>query len=636
VGSMTDKSIDGCAVVINESAVLCLDNAGQVWSNSSETWALLPGLKGIQSLSFAEGTKLWYTQGVSGEDNPILHSLDHGANAVKTNGAAVQISAARDGEVWALTKASTLLRWNEDTSAWEPQLGELVQIAVANAKLQWGLDSKNDLHRRFLPDENWITVGAGPAGSSIKLLTVSADGIPFVVTSEGLAYMLLAETHSWVPIGSSDIKVRSLTILNFSKAWCVTLDGAPLSIGAVGTANATEVPFSEEVGAEWDTDNVFDENRSTHLYIVNRAIQLASNEPTLGALITATLQPMAMPPQSLAFRVGMCQGLYDADFKPEYNNPEKFFPWPFPYPSYKSHFYDESTGRNWMGEKSPTAFSNGVKFFDLSVGQMTSSNPSLYLAGYYLGLSLHYFTDLTQPMHAANYTFLTSTPFGYHRDFEAWLMRIQAMLRPQPKITGFEVWDRDAKWLYTYTAKQSKLIFFKAIEVAINYEHWDKIPDLWQERVTEFLPKVMDFAVGVTAQLIYHWASLVANDIKISNGTRLRVAGTDATYVVINNVLRYIPSRETYDNLFEDWGNVIYIPAGRPYPTGPDISAEASIVGATDDAPPADKKTYLLTNDKKLWITSAQVFARYGFDWKKLRKLTTGQLNAIPSGSPID
>jgi phospholipase C len=633
--SLAEIRIDGRNVVISEPAVLCLDNAGQVWVNSLQTWAQVPALKGIQSMSSAEGTMLWYTQGTPGEDNPILFSHDNGTNATKTNGAAAQISAGRDGEAWALTTTSTLLRWNRESSTWEPQPGRLSQIAVASAEWQWGLDGNNNIARRLPADKTWRIMAAGPAASPIKFLTVSEDGVPFIVTADGLAYMHVSEEISWVPIGSSEVKVRSLTIPSFKEAWCVTQEGAPMFIGTTEPSIVAEVPFPDEVVAEWDTESVFDEKKSSHLYIVNRAAQLASTDSTLGAFIKQTLQPMAgQPPSSNPFRAGMCQGLYDADFKGAYNNPLPIFG-----PTYKSHFYDANTGRNWLHDKEPTALTNGVQFFNASVAAMTSPDPKPYQAGYYLGLALHYFTDLTQPMHAGNYTYLSSLPFGYHTDFETYMLNIQAKLNPQPKVTGFlRGGPTDPAGLYKLIANRSKAAFYLAVIQAIRYGEfgkWRRSPQRWQSTVLKFLPDIMEFAVASTAQLLYIWADL-AKAIKISNGMRVRVASTGATFVVIDNILRGISNVGTYDNLFTDWVNVINIPSAQPYPAGSNLSDDASIIGAVDNAPPADKKTYLLTNGNKRWITSGPVFERYGFNWQKLNKLTVEKLNAIPNGPPIN
>lgn len=626
---------DGRYVVISQSAVLCLDNAGQVWRNSSPTWVPVPGLEGIQSLSASGGGTLWFTQGNPGEDNPIFFLVNDGADAVRTNGAALQVSSAPDGEVWARTKSSTLLRWNGETESWDPKTGALAEIAVAGAGLQWGLDGKNNILRRLQEEQDWTIVAAGPDDSTIESLTVSEQGFPCVVTSDGIAYMLVFDTLTWIPIGSPEVKIRSLTLRSFKQAWCITSDGDPLFAGTHDASNLSEIPFADEVVAEWDTESVFDETKSTHLYILNRAIQLASTLKPLGDFIRETMQPMARPEQSYLFRKSLCQGLYDADFRKEYNNPELFFPWPVPQPSYKSHFYDDSTGKNWWGDKDPTALTNGIKFFNQSIASMTRASPDLAQAGYSLGLALHYFTDLSQPMHAGNYTYLSSTPFGYHTDFEEYLLKIQARLSPQPKVTEFDYWEKDADWLYKSIAKQSRVVYLPAIKAAINYSLWKQVPEEWQRKVTPFLPTIMDIAVGWSAQLIYLWASL-AQAIQIANGMQVRLASTGAVFVVMDNKLRGVPDMETYKNLFKDWDKVINIPSIERYPMGSSFSKGASIIGAKEDTPPQERKTYLHSNGMKRWIKNSDVFNVYGFTWDKLKKLTAAELKAIPDGPLID
>lgn len=102
-----------------------------------------------------------------------------------------------------------------------------------------------------------------------------------------------------------------------------------------------------------------------------------------------------------SFRDRLFQGLRNAD----YENPWKGNGF------YQDHFYDPERGLNYMNQPS-SALSEGRRWFNLSLhGGMRAfklgngATDALYSGiGYHLGLSLHFFTDLTQPMHTANFT----------------------------------------------------------------------------------------------------------------------------------------------------------------------------------------------------------------------------------------
>lgn len=145
------------------------------------------------------------------------------------------------------------------------------------------------------------------------------------------------------------------------------------------------------------------------------------------------------------FRAGVLQGLHDADYQRQYIN----------LGTYASHFFDPDTKQNWLPLLFPsqTAYSETLRFahdaanlagnianggrnaaLDTSsnVGaesldaQMrdTVSAPSPVPStahgqcGFKLGLALHYFSDLTQPMHAANVVNAVWANDWRHRGFE--------------------------------------------------------------------------------------------------------------------------------------------------------------------------------------------------------------------------
>lgn len=98
------------------------------------------------------------------------------------------------------------------------------------------------------------------------------------------------------------------------------------------------------------------------------------------------------------------QGIRLADYKPLLND---VF-------TYGCHFYDPDTGRSFIPTK--TAKTMGIHYFEKAGN--TYKEGHLLRAFYYLGLSLHYLSDLTQPMHAANFTNISVQAPLYHSRFE--------------------------------------------------------------------------------------------------------------------------------------------------------------------------------------------------------------------------
>ena len=85
------------------------------------------------------------------------------------------------------------------------------------------------------------------------------------------------------------------------------------------------------------------------------------------------------------------------------------------YGTFAGHFYDPDSGKNWMGQTSPTARTRAETYFESAV--------SAYKDGYtekameYLGKGSHYVSDLNEPHHASNLTAINSN----HSDFEKYV-----------------------------------------------------------------------------------------------------------------------------------------------------------------------------------------------------------------------
>src|SRR6185437_2592082 len=123
------------------------------------------------------------------------------------------------------------------------------------------------------------------------------------------------------------------------------------------------------------------------------------------------------------------QGLADADFKAAYNG--GWFDVPvggstaeliLAGATWNSHFYDPDTGLNYEGQSSPTAYDQALAHLANARTKLPTNRAG---ACYELGLSLHYFTDITQPMHASNYT-AKDWPLELHSNYESYAMTVQA------------------------------------------------------------------------------------------------------------------------------------------------------------------------------------------------------------------
>jgi hypothetical protein len=461
---------------------------------------------GLPSYAFPSG-QLWVIDQNDGFVGGMISYFSAAGEKIPTNAKAVQISTADDGETWALGAGGFPMRWDAPAQQWSPhdRSGGISQIAVPSAALQWGLVSQDDrtfIVQRTSSKPTWTKAAGPPAATTagITQIATNAAGDLVCVTADHLVFQYIGEGSTWIQMGGGDLNdAQSICIRDPNNAWLIDTAGQATPLGPLVN------PSAHSGLPQWDTEDVWDETKSTHLYLVNRAAQLAATcpDPAFQAFVAQQIQPMTGKDRAGLFRQGLCHGLYDADFKPAYNNPN----WTGQ-PTYKSHFYDASTGKNYMGETTPTALTNGVSFLKQSVAHMQNGDGDLQQAGYFLGLALHYFTDLTQPMHAANYTYLDSVPFGYHTDFEVYTMSVQAALLPQPTVTGFQPGAvNDIATLYHTTAASFKASFFAPIIDAHEYFSWKVSPGKWQAAVSSLLPAILNDSVSATAQLLYLYMS---------------------------------------------------------------------------------------------------------------------------------
>lgn len=85
------------------------------------------------------------------------------------------------------------------------------------------------------------------------------------------------------------------------------------------------------------------------------------------------------------------------------------------YGTFSGHFYDPDTGKNWLGETSPTARTRAISYFDKAVEAYNQG--MIESAMVYLGRGSHYVSDLNEPHHASNLTAINSN----HTAFETYV-----------------------------------------------------------------------------------------------------------------------------------------------------------------------------------------------------------------------
>jgi phospholipase C len=183
-----------------------------------------------------------------------------------------------------------------------------------------------------------------------------------------------------------------------------------LSIAAVvGCATADDPSHDAPVAGSpyWASGSATNEGKSTHLFIVNRAVGILGRHLALPRAARAYAW-LTNPTCSSQWR----KGLDDADHEVRYNN---WYTW-------QSHFYDPATGTNYLGNTDPVAYDAALEH--LATARAALAYGDATNGCYELGLALHYATDLTQPMHAANFA-ATDSPVYLHSNLEDRAVAVQ-------------------------------------------------------------------------------------------------------------------------------------------------------------------------------------------------------------------
>ncbi|RKH25724.1 hypothetical protein D7Y13_23255 [Corallococcus praedator] len=187
----------------------------------------------------------------------------------------------------------------------------------------------------------------------------------------------------------------------------------------------------------WSEESVLDESSATHLWIFHRAIELLNDLGPSGAApgvvadgkhIAQFLKFSVSPDRNNSkrpwtdntiFHDAMVKGLYDCDWANPWMNTC----------TWQSHFYNPVTQQSYAtGLLHSDTHAKSAPNFAVSAietgqyGRLAVENPDLRTLlqfFYYLGVALHYFEDVTQPMHAHNFpNFISGTADVFHKEFE--------------------------------------------------------------------------------------------------------------------------------------------------------------------------------------------------------------------------
>ncbi|MFK4935474.1 phospholipase C [Lactococcus garvieae] len=269
---------------------------------------------------------------------------------------------------------------------------------------------------------------------------------------------------------------------------------------ALAKSTKIEQPIYSKVerpSCKWSAEDVTDETVNTHLWIVNNAIKILTNASTTSPVNINKLNETFTKDN----REKLEQGIYDADHLNPFMDSYSF----------ASHFYDPFSDNTYIPGYWSNAKTSGTKYFNESVEYYKKGDISKSI--YYLGLSLHYFTDVSQPMHAHNYTNL-SWPVGFHSKYENFVDTIkdQADAHNEPMIRLTES-TNPAEWL-----TQNAWIGYKNFDKIVNNDTTfkflqastsQKASDEWHDEMTIPTIKILIKSQQTTAGYINLWLNAI-------------------------------------------------------------------------------------------------------------------------------
>ncbi|MEU9352481.1 hypothetical protein AB0D65_16150 [Streptomyces griseoloalbus] len=113
------------------------------------------------------------------------------------------------------------------------------------------------------------------------------------------------------------------------------------------------------------------------------------------------------------------------------------------------------------------------------------------------------------------------------------------------------------------------------------------------------------------------------------NGLRIKAAGSDDIYLVLDGQRHLIPSSVTYNALFRGTDGVRLVLTTANIADGGSLTAYAYLARSTDDT-----TVYLVTNGYKREITPAAL-DEFGFNTTAVRTTYPSVLAALPTAAPL-
>lgn len=250
------------------------------------------------------------------------------------------------------------------------------------------------------------------------------------------------------------------------------------------------LPHQNAMGWSTTRASIYNEKVNTHLWLLRCAIELMKRSER------DEIRPIELD-LITAWKKRLEQGIHHADWKCVCNT---FF-------LFGTHYYNPDNGRSFI--PSQTAKDMGVKFFKKAGTKYQQGN--MKKAFYYLGLSLHYVTDITQPMHAALFTDWNISMPKYHHNFENYAMSIQDQFMVPGRIhfeNYVETTDPGA-WIHK-AAEEAKrdepLILNKKLRNCYLLSFFSKdYEENWKSTVTNVIGNRLIAAQLLTARFIHLW-----------------------------------------------------------------------------------------------------------------------------------
>jgi len=116
----------------------------------------------------------------------------------------------------------------------------------------------------------------------------------------------------------------------------------------------------------------------------------------------------------------------------------------------------------------------------------------------------------------------------------------------------------------------------------------------------------------------------------LSNYSRVKLLRAEASqpvyYLTNSGMIRHIPTAEIFESYGNDWNDVFEI-------SSEELGAyEKNILIRAE----GDYKVYLLENNTKHWIKTAEIFNQRGYDWFKIAPVNQTEINYYQTGQVIE